>query len=88
MSEATKAGRRIGQIAVAYEAGRDGFWLARWLRGRGIRGACDPPDKYCRIARAPPGEDGSARYRVAEARLSWLAARRAGSLQHGKDPNA
>jgi transposase len=21
---------------VAYEAGRDGFWLARWLRGRGI----------------------------------------------------
>jgi len=22
--------------AVAFEAGRDGFWLARWLRGRGI----------------------------------------------------
>jgi transposase len=21
---------------VAYEAGRDGFWLARWLRARGI----------------------------------------------------
>ena len=21
---------------MAYEAGRDGFWLARWLRGRGI----------------------------------------------------
>jgi transposase len=34
--EATKAGRRIDRIAVAYEAGRDGFWLARWLRGRGI----------------------------------------------------
>src|SRR3546814_13017181 len=26
----------IGRIAVAYEAGRDGFWLARWLRARGI----------------------------------------------------
>ena len=34
--EATQAGRTIDRIAVAYEAGRDGFWLARWLRGRGI----------------------------------------------------
>jgi transposase len=34
--EATKAGRTINRIAVAYEAGRDGFWLARWLRRRGI----------------------------------------------------
>ena len=34
--EAVKAGRAIGRIAVAFEAGRDGFWLARWLRARGI----------------------------------------------------
>jgi transposase len=34
--EATKAGRAITRIAVAFEAGRDGFWLARWLRARGI----------------------------------------------------
>src|SRR5262249_18413692 len=34
--EATQAGRRIKRIAVAYEAGRDGFWLARWLRAHGI----------------------------------------------------
>src|SRR3954464_15632870 len=34
--EATKAGRRIGRIAVAFEAGRDGFWLARWLRAHGV----------------------------------------------------
>ena len=37
--EATKACRcRTDQpdVAVAYEAGRDGFWLARWLRARGI----------------------------------------------------
>ena len=27
----------ITRIAVAYEAGRDGFWLARWLRARGRR---------------------------------------------------
>ncbi len=34
--EAAKAGRTISRIAVAFEAGRDGFWLARWLRARGI----------------------------------------------------
>ena len=34
--EARKAGRRIERIVMAYEAGRDGFWLARWLRARGI----------------------------------------------------
>jgi transposase len=34
--EATKAGRTITRITVAFEAGRDGFWLARWLQARGI----------------------------------------------------
>jgi len=34
--EAEKAGRKIERIAVAFEAGRDGFWLAHWLRARGI----------------------------------------------------
>lgn len=34
--EAIKAGRQITRIAVAYETGRDSFWLARWLREQGI----------------------------------------------------
>src|SRR6516165_138267 len=34
--EAVQAGRAIKRIVVAYEAGRDGFWLARWLRAREI----------------------------------------------------
>src|SRR3954452_23119713 len=34
--EAARAGRTISRIAAAFEAGRDGFWLARWLRARGI----------------------------------------------------
>ena len=34
--EARQAGRRISRIAVAFEAGRDGFWLARWLGTQGI----------------------------------------------------
>jgi transposase len=36
--EASHVGRTIKRIAVAYEAGRDGFWLARWLHMRGIEG--------------------------------------------------
>src|SRR5260221_322004 len=35
-AEAVKAGGKIERIVVAFEAGRDGFWLARWLRARGI----------------------------------------------------
>lgn len=34
--EAVKAGKTITRIVVGYEAGRDGFWLARWLRARGV----------------------------------------------------
>src|SRR5271166_6148022 len=34
--EAERSGRTITSIAVAYEAGRDGFWLARWLLAQGI----------------------------------------------------
>ena len=34
--EAIKADSTINRVAVAFEAGRDGFWLARWLRARGI----------------------------------------------------
>jgi transposase len=34
--EAIKAGHEIARMVVAFEAGRDGFWLARWLRARGI----------------------------------------------------
>src|SRR5207237_9468724 len=34
--EAVRAGRPIRRIALAYEAGRDGLWLAGWLIARGI----------------------------------------------------
>src|SRR5215813_11841296 len=34
--ESVRAGRTITRIAVAFEAGRDGFWLARWLEARGV----------------------------------------------------
>src|SRR5438552_923137 len=34
--EAVRAGKKITRIALAFEAGRDGFWLARWLSARGV----------------------------------------------------
>ena len=34
--QAAKAGRGVARVVLAFEAGRDGFWLARWLRARGI----------------------------------------------------
>lgn len=37
--EAVQAGRAIKRIVLGCEAGRDGFWLARWLRAREIE-AC------------------------------------------------
>src|ERR1700732_2200579 len=41
--EAARAGRTITRIALAFEAGRDGFWLAGWLGGRGVGAAGVPP---------------------------------------------
>jgi transposase len=35
-NEAGKAGHPIQRTVVAFEAGRDGFWLARWLRAHDI----------------------------------------------------
>ena len=35
-AEAARSGRKISRIAVAFGAGRDGVWLARWLRGRDV----------------------------------------------------
>src|ERR1700740_3489580 len=34
--ESRQAEREVKRIVVTLAAGRDGFWLARWLRARGI----------------------------------------------------
>src|SRR3546814_19834203 len=36
-SEAGAAGRTIDRVVLTYEAGRDGFWIARYLQARGIQ---------------------------------------------------
>jgi len=39
-AEAEKTGHKITRISVAFEAGRDGFWLARWLTGPLVNNCC------------------------------------------------
>lgn len=41
-NKAIKADRMIRRIVLAYEAGRDRFWLARWLRARAWRRSIRP----------------------------------------------
>ena len=54
--EAIKAGKEITRIAVAYETGRDSFWLARWLRARGIDAHVIHATSQCGdITRTPTG---------------------------------
>jgi len=88
-AEATKKGRTIVRIAVAFEAGRDGFWLARWLCARDIEAyVIHPSNERGCIARASPRENRPPRHWIAQTRLYWLAARRARSLSHGSDSDS
>ena len=49
--EAARKGRTVTRIAVAYEAGRDGFWLARWLIGHGIEAGARKTTMIVALAR-------------------------------------
>ena len=83
--EAEKAGRKIERIAVAFEAGRDGFWLARWLRARGIEAHVIHASSVAISREHRRAKTDPSRHRAAQTRLSRLAARRAGSLQDGRN---
>jgi len=69
--EAVRAGKEITRIAVAFEAGRDGFWLARWLGARGVEAHVTPDRRPRDCRRRPEG----ARLRLGPA-LSLRRARR------------
>jgi hypothetical protein len=56
--EAVRAGKEIMRIAVAFEAGRDGFWLARWLEARGVEAHVIHP----RVSRYHGNIAGAARH--------------------------
>ena len=85
--EARKAGRTITRIVVAFEAGRDGFWLARWLRARGIEAFVIHPNSVA-VSREHrrAKTDRLDTELLKRAFLGWLA-RRTRPLQHGGDPD-
>jgi hypothetical protein len=82
--EAAGAGCTITRLAIAFEAGRDGFWLARWLRARGIEAHVVHPTSVAVSPGAPAGQDRPARHGAPRACLPRPAARRAGPLPHGR----
>src|SRR3954467_14022614 len=85
--EAAKAGRAITRIAIAYEAGRDGFWLARWLRARGIEAYVIHPTSIPVSREHRRAKTDRLHTQLLLARLSPLAGRRARPLQHGGHPD-
>jgi transposase len=74
-NEAVRAGRPISRIALAYEAGRDGFWLARWLIARGIETHVIHSASVAVSRERKPGEDGSSGCGDVDARIPGLVAR-------------
>ena len=85
--EGIRKGLAITRIVVAFEAGRDGFWLARWLTGHGIEAPYHPFQQRRGLARAQTGQDRSARYCHADAGVPGMVARRTGPLRNGRDPD-
>jgi transposase len=81
--EAARAGRIITRTVVAYESGRDGFWLARLLHGHGIEVYVIHASS---VAVSREQRRAKARHRDADARAARLAAERAGALPDGGDP--
>src|SRR5580698_3902575 len=80
--EAVRAGSSITRIALAFEAGRDGFWLARWLQAHGVEAHVIHPSSV-----AVSREHRPARHRVAEAGFLGVATWGTGPLQHSARPN-
>ena len=85
--EASQAACRITRIAVAYEAGRDGFWLARWLRARSIEAQVIHPTSVAVSREHRRAKTRSSRHELAQC-VSGLVARRTRPLQHGGDSDA
>src|SRR4051794_37550396 len=76
--EAAGAGRTITRLAVAFEAGRDGFWLARWLRARGVEAHVIHPTSVAVSREHRRGQNHPPHTRALQPRLPGRPPRRAG----------
>jgi hypothetical protein len=78
------AGHPVGRVILTHEAGRGGFWLARFLVRRGVEVHVMQPSS--RGSPGATGEDGRDRRRDAAAQADGLAARRTTGLLDGSNP--
>ena len=81
--EAVRAGCNITRIALAFEAGRDGFWLARWLMARGVEAHAIHPSSVAVSREHRRAKTDRARHGIAEAGVLRMAGWGTGPLQHG-----
>jgi len=86
--EAFRAGRNITRIALAFEAGRDGFWLARWLNARGVEAYVIHPSSVA-VSREHrrAKTDRLDTELLKRAFLGWLRGERGHCMQHGAGAN-
>nr|WP_258120178.1 hypothetical protein [Mesorhizobium onobrychidis] len=85
--EAVKAGRTIERIALAFEAGRDGFWLARWLRARDIEAHVIHSTSVA-VSREHPVRRPTGWTRRCSCACSWAGCAASAGIADGCDPHA
>ena len=81
--ESVRAGRTITRIAVAFEAGRDGFWLARWLEARGVEPHVIHPSSVAVSREHRRAKTDRLDTELLKRGFPGVAAWRTGPLQHG-----
>ena len=86
-AEAEKAGHKIARVARRLRDRPGRLLVGPVAEEARYRGPCHPCRERGGIARAPSRQDRPARHRTAQALLPRLAARRAGPLQDGSDPD-
>lgn len=67
-ARAGTAGRMVVRVVLAYEAGRDGFWLARYLEARGVEVYVIQPSSVLVDRRARRAKTGHFQQTVADRR--------------------
>jgi len=87
LDEAVKAGRNITRIALAFEAGRDGFWLARWLEARGVEAHVIHPSSNAVSREHRRAKTDRLDTALLKRAFLGVAAWRTGPLQHGAHPD-
>ncbi len=83
---AEAAGKRVDRVVLAYEAGRDGFWLARLLAKRGIEVYVMQPSSIPVDRRARRAKTDALDVDMWLAHLAGVVAGRASGVLDGAGP--